>query len=207
MKKRYCTIPECTGNHIARGYCRTHYDKWQHHGDPTWVKFKKGKPCIYPPNPWKFVNVRGADDCWLWLGAVIGPGYGHLHRSKVGGINEEYAHRFFWTLSNGPIPEGMTIDHLCFNTLCCNPKHLRLLSRSQNSANRREVKNRTGQHRKWRKDPCKHRGTDGEILPEYTYVNKGVRICRGCQSERFSGWQRGKQEEARRAQSIDLQSA
>ncbi|MFC4943319.1 hypothetical protein [Pseudonocardia sp. GCM10023141] len=34
MAARQCSIPGCDGAHLARGWCRTHYVRWQRHGDP-----------------------------------------------------------------------------------------------------------------------------------------------------------------------------
>ncbi len=31
---RRCTLPGCDRAHKAHGYCRTHYRRWQRHGDP-----------------------------------------------------------------------------------------------------------------------------------------------------------------------------
>ena len=45
-----------------------------------------------------------------------------------------YAHRYAWERANGPIPEGMEIDHICHTPLCCNPDHLRLADRSENTS-------------------------------------------------------------------------
>ena len=27
-----CSVPDCSGNMIARGWCRTHYCRWARHG-------------------------------------------------------------------------------------------------------------------------------------------------------------------------------
>lgn len=43
------------------------------------------------------------------------------------------AHRAAWTAVHGPIPEGMTIDHLCKNRRCVNPAHLRMVSNYENA--------------------------------------------------------------------------
>ncbi len=42
------------------------------------------------------------------------------------------AHRVAWMLANGPIPEGLVIDHLCRVRECVNVKHMRLLTRGEN---------------------------------------------------------------------------
>lgn len=44
------------------------------------------------------------------------------------------AHRVSWEWAYGPIPDGLTVDHLCMNTLCVRPDHLRLLTASKNAA-------------------------------------------------------------------------
>jgi hypothetical protein len=32
-------------------------------------------------------------------------------------------HRFVWESVNGPVPDGMDVDHICRNRLCCNINH------------------------------------------------------------------------------------
>ena len=58
--------------------------------------------------------------CWHWMGSKFPTGYG---RFKVGG-KVCYAHRFSYELFVGPIPDGLSIDHLCRNHPCVNPGHL-----------------------------------------------------------------------------------
>jgi hypothetical protein len=69
---------------------------------------------------WKFVNIKGPDDCWEWTGATH-YGYGSF---GVTSTHNEYAHRFAWELTNGPIPEGLDLLHSCDHPSCCNPNHL-----------------------------------------------------------------------------------
>jgi hypothetical protein len=45
-----------------------------------------------------------------------------------------------WEIANGPIPDGMTVDHLCRNRLCQNPGHLEIVTRAENT--RREMDSR-----------------------------------------------------------------
>jgi hypothetical protein len=60
------------------------------------------------------------DACWEWQGSMTPAGYGRL------GVEWEtiQAHRYIYERLVGPIPEGLTIDHLCKNTRCVNPRHL-----------------------------------------------------------------------------------
>lgn len=60
------------------------------------------------------------------------------HRDRLGyGKLRAYgkpmlAHRFAWELENGPIPEGLYLDHTCHNPPCCNVAHLRLATQKLN---------------------------------------------------------------------------
>jgi hypothetical protein len=42
------------------------------------------------------------------------------------------AHRAFWIFSGMPDPGKNDLDHLCRNRKCVNPKHLEIVSRSEN---------------------------------------------------------------------------
>lgn len=58
--------------------------------------------------------------CWLWMGVLMPNGYGQL---SING-RHAYAHRASYETFVGPIPEGLTIDHLCRQRCCINPEHL-----------------------------------------------------------------------------------
>jgi hypothetical protein len=103
--------------------------------------------------------------CWIWQGAKDWDGYGLLKRGGVSGG----AHRWYYTKLVGPIPEGLTLDHLCYVRDCVNPAHLEPKSHAENV--------RLGRHVNTAKTHCKH---GHEFTPENTYMNSGHRVCRAC---------------------------
>lgn len=52
-------------------------------------------------------------------------GYSRVTTTRLNGRPVQlYAHRITYTAAKGPIPEGLTIDHLCRKPPCVNPEHL-----------------------------------------------------------------------------------
>ena len=78
---------------------------------------------------WRRVKVAGPASCWLYLGGVTSAGYGAFYRA---GQKQILAHRWVYELLVGPIPEGLTIDHLCKQKRCVNPAHLQAVSLVEN---------------------------------------------------------------------------
>lgn len=73
---------------------------------------------------WRTVDRRGVDECWLWLGTLNSHGYGRYGRRM--------AHRMAYEFLVGPIPEGLTLDHLCRTPRCVNPAHLEPVTHQEN---------------------------------------------------------------------------
>lgn len=73
--------------------------------------------------------VEKTETCWIWMGAKQGRGYG---RFKVAD-KILLVHRWTYEWFVGPIPEGLTIDHLCRNPSCVRPDHLEPVTREENS--------------------------------------------------------------------------
>lgn len=69
---------------------------------------------------WMKASPAPADACWIWWGARGRSGYGNFGVGK----KTYLAHRAAYELVNGPIPEGLDLDHLCRNKRCVNPSHL-----------------------------------------------------------------------------------
>lgn len=56
--------------------------------------------------------------CWEWIGCLTN-GYGSFYYKR-----NVRAHRYSYEYYKEPIPEELTIDHLCMNRKCVNPDHL-----------------------------------------------------------------------------------
>ena len=69
--------------------------------------------------------------CLIWTGYTTDRGYGQIWD----GSRRVRVHRWAYEQANGPIPEGMDIDHICGNRLCCEASHLRVATRKQNMEN------------------------------------------------------------------------
>ena len=81
---------------------------------------------IYIDRMWS--RVRKTDACWVWLGCRVG-GYGQM------GISDRkrvFVHRLAYAQLVGPIPDGMTLDHLCRNRSCVRPDHLEAVTQRTN---------------------------------------------------------------------------
>jgi hypothetical protein len=81
---------------------------------------------------WRRVQLGGPDDCWLWLGAHNGNGYGVIQRAGRAS-SQTYVHRVAWELERGPIPGGLEVDHLCRTRGCVNVRHLALVTHAENN--------------------------------------------------------------------------
>lgn len=135
------------------------------------------------------VDRTSKEEHWFWTGSKMVNGYGKIGvGGKYGGW--KLAHRIAWELYRGPIPEGLTIDHLCRIRHCVNPQHLEPVT---NAENLRRGNGPPRGKRPWmRKSHCKY---GHAFTAENTRVEKdGSRRCRACQRrrDRERGPRRGK---------------
>lgn len=74
------------------------------------------------PNPVSFFwsRIDKSSDCWLWMGAQMGNGYGSM---RVG-EKHYFPHRYSYELAFGPIDSGLYVCHRCDTPLCVRPDHL-----------------------------------------------------------------------------------
>jgi len=71
------------------------------------------------------VVIEPYSGCWLWIGSWNKDGYAaHYVRESDGNVRNRPMHRVSYELFNGPIPQGLVIDHKCRVRCCINPAHL-----------------------------------------------------------------------------------
>lgn len=64
-----------------------------------------------------------------WAGQINRKGYGVTRW----GASTTTAHRAAWITVNGPLPDDLTLDHLCRNRLCVNLDHLEPVTTGDNT--------------------------------------------------------------------------
>lgn len=70
-----------------------------------------------------------SNGCHLWQKHFDKYGYGIFYFRK----KSRKAHRVAYYMTNGDIPKGMVIDHICRNRQCVNIEHLRCITAGQNA--------------------------------------------------------------------------
>jgi hypothetical protein len=119
-------------------------------------------------------RVRESEGCWEWAGAHTTAGYAETSFGdpKKGGMR--YAHRVVYEALVGPIPSGLTIDHLCRNPGCVNPEHLEPVTIGENLR---------------RKPVPSHCPQGHAFTADNTIRNaKGHRFCLTCKRARGRDW-------------------
>ena len=130
MERNGCKIDGCDNTSKgARGFCAKHYQRFLKYGDPHAgiTKYSGWREALEK-------RVARDGDCIVWTGHKNQHGYG---RVQVGGNRLRVVHHLAWEQAHGPVPEGMEIDHVCFNRACINVDHLRPVTKSDNARHRR----------------------------------------------------------------------
>jgi hypothetical protein len=126
--------------------------------------------------------------CWGWTGAVTSSGYGSIGRNG----RTISTHRLAYELIVGPIPDELTIDHLCLNELCANPAHMEPVTRRENTLRAQPERSRCAQG---------HALAGPNLVIRVRRGTQTHRTCRVCQYE----WQRQRRHrigESKRTRSV-----
>lgn len=88
-------------------------------------------PPEYAPRFWARVDKTGG--CWEWRGYRNTQGYGAFpfKHPELGWVLV-LAYRLSYLLTNGPVRDGLELDHVCRNRGCCNPAHLEPVTHREN---------------------------------------------------------------------------
>ena len=125
MNNRTCKAHECAGEYYALDLCRKHYRAKKYEGR-VWLSQEDEF----------WTRVEKTDTCWNWTSALNNLGYGSF---KYRGVRVA-AHRYSYEISTGRELGALFIDHVCHNTICVNPAHLRAVTHKQNMENRKAAK-------------------------------------------------------------------
>lgn len=123
--------------------------------------------------------------CWVWTGYVCAStGYGKIANHPGAPIG---AHVAAWTLTNGPVPDGLFVCHRCDNRPCVRPDHLFIGTQRDNM---RDMV-RKGRDNPWtlRKDVCAN-GHPYDDIDHEGY--RACSICKGIQARQAAARQRRK---------------
>lgn len=177
--KRVCPVVGCGKPHDSRGYCKMHYMRLRNAGDLD----------VLPRADWKTLYEVDQAGCWIWQGRLDRDGYGCRGGSMRSEFGTDRAHRAFYMMLVGEIPEGLVIDHLCRVTACVNPDHLEPVTPEENT---RRGENFLATNRKVTHCPQGHVYA-GENLVIKVAGNSRKRVCRTCRNaQALHAWRRKK---------------
>jgi len=118
---------------------------------------------------WSSIVV--VENCWHWLRHRTPRGYGTF---RVNG-RLLMAHRWAYEHFKGPIPDGLTLDHLCRNRGCVNPDHLEPVTLRENI-----LRGTSPSAADAKKTHCIH---GHEFFVQNTWItSQGKRVCRTCRA-------------------------
>ena len=136
-KIKRCTIRssgfKCMQKQYKHEMCALHYKSWIKRGSPhlsaEGKRISKMDDAAF--KRWFFQGMSHRDDeteCINWSGGVNSKGYGTVRWKG----DMMLVHRVAWILTNGEIPDGLFVCHICDVPSCYNVDHLFLGDNTDN---------------------------------------------------------------------------
>lgn len=117
-----CGCGETTAIAPISDYQRRGYVRGEH------VRFVRGHQSRLT-TPRYLVEERGhTTPCHIWQRCINSDGYGTV---RINGTLR-HAHIVEWESANGPVPNGLQLDHLCRVRCCVKPDHMEPVTRAVN---------------------------------------------------------------------------
>lgn len=134
--KSECSVDGCLRDVQANGLCHAHY-----------YRAYRGRALGGPiPEPMSvdqrfWSKVDKTESCWVWTASIYQDnGYGQFSDAEG---RKCVAHRWSYEDQVGAVPDGLWLDHICWNRRCVNPTHLRVVTTKQNSENQQGPSSRS----------------------------------------------------------------
>ena len=129
------------------------------------------------------------DGCWLWNAARDVAGYGRFRVATGTKTTALLAHRVVYEVFVGPIPDGLTLDHVwargCVHRHCVNPAHLEPVTNRENI-----LRSESASALSARRTHCDY---GHELTEDNVYrmpAHPTERYCRVCKRARDQEWWR-----------------
>lgn len=146
---------------------------------------------IDPPKFFSKISIDKSTGCWNWRACRLKKGYGKYKKYL--------SHRVSYSIFNNDINPSLVIDHICRNTSCVNPDHLRQVSMKTNvteNSNSVSAINRN-------KNKC----INGHAFTlKNTILKKNGRGCRICTNIKQNQWAKMKRKQDRLSRVIEVKT-
>ena len=127
--------------------------------------------------------AMGPRGCHVSTYSVASHGYAQVGWQEDGKRIVTLCHRVIWSYFRGPIPQGMTVDHMCKNRRCVRLMHLRMIPNLENA--------RRTSGRDWELGQC-IQGHDDSIYWRPSGPGRKKGYCSACAAAAKAAYQRRK---------------